>query len=85
MVRTLVAGIPVPKAESLVNGRGRHCDQETGGVVMPESLAAIWDHIPLALSVGFIGLMLFGFWRGLRTKPRPDYEHAPERSHGGGG
>jgi hypothetical protein len=52
---------------------------------MTETLAAIWDHLPLALSVGFIGLMLFGFWRGLRIKLRPAHEHAPERWHGGGG
>jgi hypothetical protein len=52
---------------------------------MPVTLAAIWVHVPLALSLGFIGLMLFGFWRGLRIKPRPDYERAPERCQGGGG
>jgi len=41
--------------------------------------AALWDKLPLILSLGFIGLMLFGFWRGLRIKPRPPHEHAPER------
>jgi hypothetical protein len=48
---------------------------------MPESLAAVWSHIPLVLSLGFVGLMLFGFWRGLRIKPRPSHERAPERWH----
>jgi hypothetical protein len=48
---------------------------------MVESLAAIRDQLPLALSLGFIGLMLSGFWRGLRIKPRPAHERAPERWH----
>jgi len=46
---------------------------------MPESLAAIWTHLPLVFSLGFIGIMLIGFWRGLRIKPRPAHERAPER------
>lgn len=46
---------------------------------MIEALAAIWGHLPLVLSVGFIGLMLLGFWRGLQIKPRPAHERAPER------
>jgi hypothetical protein len=46
---------------------------------MSASFAAVWSHVPLALSLGFIGLMLFGFWRGLRIKPRPHHERAPER------
>jgi hypothetical protein len=46
---------------------------------MSGSLAAIWIHLPFALSLGFIELMLFGFWRGLWIKPRPLHERAPER------
>lgn len=48
---------------------------------MTDIFTAIWDMLPLMLSLGFIGLMLFGFWRGLRIKPRPASEHAPERWH----
>ena len=45
---------------------------------MANAFAAIWNAWPLILSGGFLLLMLFGFWRGLSTKPRPDYERAPE-------
>jgi hypothetical protein len=48
---------------------------------MSESLAAIWHHVPLMLSLGFVGLALLGFWRGLRIKPRPFHDRAPERWH----
>jgi hypothetical protein len=41
--------------------------------------AAIWDNLPLVLSLGFVLLMLLGFWRGLSIKPRPAHERAPER------
>lgn len=40
---------------------------------------AIWDKLSLVLSLGFIGVMLLGFWRGLRIKPRPAHERAPQR------
>ncbi|HWV55719.1 hypothetical protein [Pseudorhodoplanes sp.] len=49
---------------------------------MFDILAAIWVKLPLVLSLGFIGLMLLGFWRGLRIKPRPADEHAPQRGTG---
>jgi hypothetical protein len=48
---------------------------------MLDGLAAIWGMVPLGLSLGFVGLMLFGFWRGLRIKPRPSHQRAPERWH----
>ena len=40
---------------------------------------AIWDNLPIVLSLGFVLLMLLGFWRGLSIKPRPAHERAPER------
>jgi hypothetical protein len=52
-----------------------------GEPVMVESLVAIRNQLSLAFSLGFIGLMLFGFWRGLRIKPRPGHDRAPERWH----
>jgi hypothetical protein len=48
---------------------------------MAASLAAIWNYMPLVFSLGFVALMLFGFWRGLKIKPRPYHERAPERWH----
>ncbi|HWV43302.1 hypothetical protein [Pseudorhodoplanes sp.] len=42
-------------------------------------LVAMWQNIGLIFSLSFIGLMLLGFLRGMRIKPRPYDERAPER------
>ncbi|MFN3351043.1 hypothetical protein [Pseudorhodoplanes sp.] len=42
-------------------------------------MAAIWNILLLVLSLAFVGVMLVGFWKGLRIKPRPADERAPER------
>jgi hypothetical protein len=62
-----------------MNARRPTHDQGAGEQAMADIFTAIWDKLPLVLSGGFILVMLVGFWRGLRIKPRPAHDRAPER------